>query len=206
MLPTEYIIKNCSWCLLFSHPADFTPVCTTELARTAELIDEFSRRNVKPLALSVDPVSCHLQWIPDVEKVGNGIDIKFPIIADDKLAISYLYSMIHPGESLTATVRSVFVIDPENTIRCILAYPITVGRNFTEILRILDALQIADKAPVATPVDWQVGNPVILNPNVSTREGAQLLHDLNEVFPYLRYGLLQENESDSESSKIKDDG
>ena len=144
--------KADSWAILFSHPADFTPVCTTELGRTAALKDEFAKRNAKAIAISVDPIDDHHGWAPDIGEVG-GTALNFPIIADPDRHVSEAYDMIPPGEGDTSTVRSVFVIDPNNTVRLTLTYPKSVGRNFDELVRVLDALQATDAAPIATPAD-----------------------------------------------------
>lgn len=178
--------KDGSWAVLFSHPADFTPVCTTELGRTAELNDEFASRNTKTIAVSVDPIEDHHGWAPDIGEVG-GTDLNFPIIADPDRTVSEAYDMIHPGEGDTSTVRSVFVIDPSNKVRLTLTYPKSVGRNFNEILRVIDALQATDAAPIATPVDWQPGDRVIVSPTLSTADAKEKLPNVEEVKPYLRY-------------------
>ena len=161
--------KQGTWAVFFSHPADFTPVCTTELGRTAALQSEFAKRNVKAIAVSVDPLESHRGWAGDISDVG-GTDLNFPIIADESRAVSELYDMIHPGEGDTSTVRSVFIIDPNNKVRLTLTYPKSVGRNFNEILRVIDALQVTDSAPVSTPVDWQPGDRVIVSPAMSTED------------------------------------
>ncbi len=178
--------KDGSWAVLFSHPADFTPVCTTELGRTAELNDEFAARNTKTIAVSVDPIEDHHGWAPDIGEVG-GTDLNFPIIADPDRAVSEAYDMIHPGEGDTSTVRSVFVIDPDNKVRLTLTYPKSIGRNFDEILRVIDALQATDAAPIATPVDWRPGDRVIVSPTMSTADAKEKLPNVEEVKPYLRY-------------------
>lgn len=178
--------KDGSWAVLFSHPADFTPVCTTELGRTAALSGEFAARNAKPIAVSVDPLDDHLAWVPDVAEVG-GHEVDFPIIADADRAVAQAYDMIHPGEGDTSTVRSVFVIDPANKVRLTLTYPKSVGRNFTEIIRVLDALQTTDKAAVSTPVDWVPGERVIVAPTISTADARERFENVEEVRPYLRY-------------------
>ncbi|HEX9031965.1 MAG TPA: peroxiredoxin [Streptosporangiaceae bacterium] len=178
--------KSGHWAVLFSHPADFTPVCTTELGRTAELKSEFERRGVKVIAVSVDPVESHNGWAPDIAEVG-GTDLNFPIIADPDRTVSQLYDMIHPGEGDTSTVRSVFIIDPANKVRLTLTYPKSVGRNFTEILRVIDALQLTDAAPVSTPVDWTPGQRIIVSPAMSTSDARQRFEDVEEVKPYLRW-------------------
>jgi alkyl hydroperoxide reductase subunit AhpC len=178
--------KDGKWAVLFSHPADFTPVCTTELGRTAGLHDEFERRGVKTIAVSVDSVEDHKGWAPDIQDVG-GIPLNFPIIADPDRTVSMAYDMIHPGEGDTSTVRSVFIIDPNNKVRLTLTYPKSVGRNFDEIIRVIDALQLTDRAPVSTPVDWKPGGRVIVAPTVSTEDAKQKFADVEEVKPYLRW-------------------
>lgn len=178
--------KAGSWAVLFSHPADFTPVCTTELGRTAALQGEFAKRNAKPIAVSVDSVDDHNGWAPDIGEVG-GTELNFPIIADQDRAVSEAYDMIHPGEGDTSTVRSVFVIDPNNKVRLTLTYPKSVGRNFTEVLRVLDALQATDAAPVSTPVDWQPGDRIIVAPTLSTDDARAKFQNVEEIRPYLRY-------------------
>jgi len=175
-----------SWVFLFSHPADFTPVCTTELGRTAKLADKFASRNTKPLGLSTDSVDDHLMWIADVNETQK-TDLKFPILADTKLKVSKLYDMIHPEESDTETVRSVFIIDPEKKVRLIMTYPMNVGRNFEEIIRAIDALQLADRKKIATPADWQPGSQVIIPPSVSDEQAEALFpQGWDEIRPYLR--------------------
>ena len=178
--------KDGSWAVFYSHPADFTPVCTTELGRTASLGDEFAKRNVKPIVLSVDSVEDHHEWAPDIAEVG-GTELNFPIIADPDRKVAELYDMIHPGEGDTSTVRSVFVIDPANKVRLTLTYPKSVGRNFDEIIRVIDALQATDAAPIATPVDWRPGDRVIVSPGLSTDDAKQQLQNVEEVKSYLRY-------------------
>ncbi len=178
--------KQGSWAILFSHPADFTPVCTTELGRTAALKDEFAKRNTKAIAVSVDPIADHQGWAPDIGEVG-GTDLNFPIIADPDRTVSELYDMIHPGEGDTSTVRSVFVIDPANKVRLTLTYPKSVGRNFDELVRVVDALQATDAAPIATPADWRPGDRVIVSPGLSTEDARTRLQNVEEVKPYLRW-------------------
>ena len=150
-----------SWVVLFSHPADFTPVCTTELGLTAKLKDDFEARNVKAIALSVDPAESHKKWIDDIEQTQDCV-VGFPIIADADKKVANLYDMIHPEQSTTATVRSVFLIDPNKKIRMTLTYPMSTGRNFDEILRVIDALQLSDGYSVATPGNWKPGDTVII--------------------------------------------
>ena len=178
--------KNGKWAVLFSHPADFTPVCTTELGRTASLKDEFDERGVRVIGISVDPIDSHNGWAKDIAEVG-GTDLNFPLIADPDRKVSEVYDMIHPGEGDTSTVRSVFIVDPKNKVRLTLTYPKSVGRNFGEILRVIDALQLADAAPVSTPVDWQPGERVIVAPTLSTDDARQRFENVEEVRPYLRW-------------------
>ncbi len=176
-----------SWVFFFSHPADYTPVCTTEMGRTAQLAQEFERRKVKCLGLSTDTVEQHLGWINDINETQN-TNVQFPIVADKELKIAQLYDMIHPNESETATVRSVFIIDPNHKVRLIMTYPMSVGRNFTEILRVIDALQTGDQYGVACPADWQVGGDVIIPPSVSSADAEKKFpQGFKTVKPYLRY-------------------
>lgn len=175
-----------SWVFFFSHPADFTPVCTTEMGRTAQLAQEFAARNVKPLGLSTDSVDEHLKWIDDVNDTQN-CDLQFPIVADEDHKIAQLYEMIHPGESETAAVRSVFIIDPAKKVRLTMTYPMAVGRNFDEILRAIDALQTADANKVALPADWRKGGEVIIPPSIPNEEAKDIFpQGWNELRPYLR--------------------
>ena len=178
--------KADSWAVLFSHPADFTPVCTTELGRTAALKGGFAERNAKVVAVSVDPIEDHHGWAPDIGEV-TGTELNFPIIADQDRVVAELYDMIHPGEGDTSTVRSVFVIDAANKIRMILIYPKSTGRNFDEILRVIDSLQLTDNYSVATPVDWKKGDRVIAAPTMSTEDARAKFSNLEEVKPYLRW-------------------
>lgn len=178
--------KKDSWSVFFSHPADYTPVCTTELGATAKLNAEFVERGVKTIAISVDPIEEHHGWAPDIGDVG-GTDLNFPIIADPDRTISELYDMIHPGEGDTNSVRSVFIIDPANKIRLTLTYPKSVGRNFEEILRVVDALQLTDLAPIATPADWKPGDRVIVGLGMSTEDARERFGEVEEVKPYLRW-------------------
>lgn len=154
-----------SWVVLFSHPADFTPVCTTELGLTAKLKPEFDKRNVKAIALSVDSAAQHLGWIKDIEETQKTV-VGFPIVADSDKKVAALYDMIHPNQSATATVRSLFVIDPQKKIRLTITYPLSTGRNFDEVLRVIDALQLTDKYTVATPGNWKDGDDVIIPPAI----------------------------------------
>jgi len=175
------------WGVLFSHPADFTPVCTTELGYTAKLAQEFARRNVKVLALSVDPVDSHQKWIGDIDETQN-TRVDFPILADADRKVSTLYDMIHPNASATATVRSVFVIDPAKKVRLIITYPASTGRNFDEILRVIDSLQLTDNYSVATPVNWKDGEDVIIVPSLQDPEvlKQKFPKGYTVVRPYLR--------------------
>jgi|TARA_Y100000589_G_scaffold330076_1_gene378613 peroxiredoxin (alkyl hydroperoxide reductase subunit C) len=175
-----------SWVFFFSHPADYTPVCTTEMGRTAQLAPEFEKRNVKPLGLSTDTVDAHKGWINDVNDTQNTL-LEFPIVADQERKVAELYDMIHPGESQTATVRSVFIIDPDQKIRLTMTYPMTVGRNFAEILRVIDALQTTDSQEVACPADWVPGDRVIIRPTVSEEDAQKKFPQGYETLrPYLR--------------------
>ena len=178
--------KKGSWAVFFSHPADFTPVCTTELGRTAALHGEFEKRNTKAMALSVDSIEDHRRWAPDIGEV-SGTELNFPIVADPDRNVAELYDMIHPGAGDTSTVRSVFIIDPDDKLRLMLTYPKSVGRNFDEIVRVLDALQATDHDPVATPADWQPGDRVIVSPGLSTEDAKSRFTNVVEIKPYLRY-------------------
>jgi thioredoxin-dependent peroxiredoxin len=180
-----------SWGVLFSHPADFTPVCTTELGATAKLAREFARRNVKVLALSVDPVESHQRWIDDINETQKTV-VNFPILADADRRVSQLYDMIHPNASATATVRSVFVIDPAKKVRLTLTYPASTGRNFDELLRVIDSLQLTDGHSVATPVNWRQGEDVIIVPSLQDPEvlKQKFPQGFRVVKPYLRYTSL----------------
>jgi len=170
----------------FSHPADFTPVCTTEMGRTAQLAPEFASRNTKPLGLSTDTVEEHMKWIEDVDDTQNTI-LEFPIVADPDRKIAEMFDMIHPGQSSTEAVRSVFIIDPDKKIRLTMTYPMSVGRNFDEILRVIDALQTGDKYNVATPADWRPGSDVIIPPKISNEEAKDMFpQGWNEIRSYLR--------------------
>jgi alkyl hydroperoxide reductase subunit AhpC len=176
-----------SWGMLFSHPADFTPVCTTELGKTALLKGEFDKRGVKTIAVSVDNLDSHNRWIPDIEEV-NGVTMNFPIIADDNREVATLYDMIHPNASEKATVRSVFVIGPDKKIKLTLTYPASTGRNFNELLRVIDSLQLTANYSVATPADWKDGDDAIVVPAISTEDAIQKFpKGVKVVKPYLRY-------------------
>lgn len=175
-----------SWGLLFSHPADFTPVCTTELGRTAALSAAFAERNVKAIALSVDPLDSHQAWIQDIEETQQ-VTMNFPIIADPDRKVATLYDMIHPNQDATFTVRSVFLIDPGKKVRLTLTYPPSTGRNFAEILRVIDSLQLTEYHKVATPADWQDGDDCVIVPAISNEEAATVFpKGFQEVKPYLR--------------------
>lgn len=175
-----------SWGILFSHPADFTPVCTTELGSVAKYLPAFAARNVKVLALSVDGVESHLDWIQDIVDT-QGVDITYPIIADEDRSVSSLYGMIHPLASSTLTVRSVFIIAPDKTIRLTLTYPASTGRNFEELLRVIDSLQLTEYEKVATPANWKKGDRVVIVPSVSNEEAQQKYPQGFEALrPYLR--------------------
>lgn len=175
-----------SWALLFSHPADFTPVCTTELGKTALLKGEFEKKGVKVIAVSVDDLSSHQRWIPDIEEV-NGVSVNFPIIADESRNVATLYDMIHPNASEKATVRSVFIIGPDKKIKLTLTYPASTGRNFQELLRVIDSLQLTANYQVATPADWKDGEDVIITPAVKTEDAAEKFpKGFTVVKPYLR--------------------
>ena len=176
-----------SWGILFSHPADYTPVCTTELGRTAQLKDEFAKRNVKVLAVSVDPLDKHEGWVKDINETQNTI-VDFPIIADADRNVATLYDMIHPNASATATVRSLFIIGPDKKLKLSLTYPASTGRNFVEVLRVVDSLQLTANHSVATPADWKHGEDVIVVPAVSTEDAEKKFpKGLRIVKPYLRY-------------------
>jgi len=176
-----------SWGVLFSHPADFTPVCTTELGYTAIVSGEFAKRNVKVIAVSVDDAESHKKWIEDINDTQN-TQVNFPILADTDRKVSTLYDMIHPNASTTATVRSVFVIDPAKKVRMILTYPASTGRNFNEILRVIDSLQLTDSHSVATPVNWEQGDDVIIVPSLQDEEviRQKFPKGYKAVRPYLR--------------------
>jgi len=175
-----------SWGVLFSHPADYTPVCTTELGRTALLKDEFSKRNVKVLALSVDPLDKHQGWINDINETQN-CEVNFPIIADEDKTVANLYGMIHPNASETFTVRSLFIIGPDKKVKLTITYPASTGRNFFEVLRVIDSLQLTAQYSVATPANWQEGEDVIVVPAVKTEDiPAKFPKGHKIIKPYLR--------------------
>jgi alkyl hydroperoxide reductase subunit AhpC len=175
-----------SWGVLFSHPADYTPVCTTELGRTASLKQEFDQRNVKVLALSVDPVESHLGWIKDINETQH-TNVDFPIIADPEKKVADLYDMIHPNASETLTVRSLFVIGPDKKVKLMITYPASTGRNFNEVLRVIDSLQLTANYSVATPADWKDGDDVIVVNSIKTEDiPAKFPKGHQVIKPYLR--------------------
>ena len=184
-----------SWAVLFSHPKDFTPVCTTELGYLAQMQPEFEKRNTKIIGLSIDPIDDHKRWLDDVEEVGNTV-VNYPVIADTKLKVAKLYNMFPSDETgsaegrtamTNATVRSVFVIGPDKNIKLMIIYPMTTGRNFDEILRVIDSMQLTAEHKVATPVNWKQGEDVIIVPSVSNEEAAKIYPDgWDTVKPYLR--------------------
>jgi len=175
------------WGVLFSHPADYTPVCTTELGKTAMLNEEFAKRNVKVLAVSVDPLDKHEGWVKDINETQN-TTVNFPLIADPDRTVATLYDMIHPNASATATVRSLFVIGPDKLVKLMIIYPASTGRNFVEVLRVIDSLQLTANHSVATPADWKHGEDVIVVPAVSTEDAIKKFpKGVKVVKPYLRY-------------------
>ncbi len=177
--------KGNGWAVLFSHPKDFTPVCTTELGRVAGLKREFDKRNTKVIGLSVDPLDSHMRWAKDIKDV-TGNELNFPLIADHDRKVSDLYDMIHPNADNTLTVRSVFIVGPDNTVRLTLTYPASTGRNFDELLRSLDSLQLTATYQVATPADWQDGEDVIIGTGVSDEEAMKKFPGFDTKKPYLR--------------------
>ena len=181
-----------SWGILFSHPADFTPVCTTELGTVAKYLPEFTARNVKVLALSVDSVQSHQEWISDIDSTQN-TTVEYPIIADEDQTVAELYGMLHPESDTTLTVRSVFIIDPSKKIRLTLTYPASAGRNFDELLRVIDSLQLTEYEKVATPANWTPGQRVVIVPSVTTEEASvKYPQGFETVRPYLRLVQLSE--------------
>ena len=175
------------WGILFSHPADYTPVCTTELGKTALLAEEFAKRNVKVLAVSVDPLEKHQGWVKDINETQH-CNVAFPIIADDDRNVATLYDMIHPNASETFTVRSLFVIGPDKKVKLMITYPASTGRNFYEVLRVIDSLQLTAGYSVATPADWKNGEDVIVVPAVSTEDAIKKFpKGIKVIKPYLRY-------------------
>lgn len=180
----EFIGNN--WVVLFSHPADFTPVCTTELGYTAKLKDEFAKRNAKAIALSVDSLESHISWLKDIEDIQHVV-MNFPIIADPEKKVATLYEMMHPNESEKFTVRSVFVIAPDKKIKLTITYPASTGRNFNEILRVLDSLQLTANYSVATPVNWKEGDDVVIAPAISDEDAkVKFPKGFTTIKPYLR--------------------
>lgn len=176
-----------SWGVLFSHPADYTPVCTTELGKTALLKGEFDKRNVKALALSIDPLDKHLAWISDINETQN-CSVEFPLIADEDRKVSMLYDMIHPNASATATVRSLFIIGPDKKVKLMITYPASTGRNFNEVLRVIDSLQLTDEYSVATPANWEAGEDVIVGLGIKTEDiDTKFPKGHRIIKPYLRY-------------------
>jgi alkyl hydroperoxide reductase subunit AhpC len=181
----EYL--GSSWGILFSHPADYTPVCTTELGRTAFLKEEFLKRNTKVLAVSVDSLDKHFGWVKDINETQH-VDLDFPIIADPDRVVADLYDMIHPNASETFTVRSLFIIGPDKKVKLMIIYPASTGRNFHEVLRVLDSLQLTAQYSVATPADWKHGENVIVVPSVSTEDALKKFpKGVKTIKPYLRY-------------------
>jgi thioredoxin-dependent peroxiredoxin len=179
--------KGDSWAVLFSHPKDFTPVCTTELGAVAKLKDEFDARGTKVIGLSVSPLTDHEQWKRDIEETQGVAELNFPVIADPDREVANLYDMVHPEASETTTVRSVFVIGPDNTVKLTLTYPASTGRNFDELIRVIDSLQLTAGHQLATPADWRKGEDVIVTPAVSDEEAAARFGEVRAPRPYLRY-------------------
>lgn len=174
------------WGILFSHPADFTPVCTTELGTVAKLQDEFKKRNVKTIALSVDPLESHLSWISDINETQN-TTINYPIIADPEFEVSNLFGFVHPNASDKFTVRSVVIIGPDKKVKLLITYPASTGRNFDEILRVIDSLQLTANYSVATPANWKHGDDVVVAPSIKTEDiPAKFPKGFKEIKPYLR--------------------
>ena len=189
-----YDYLGSSWGVLFSHPADYTPVCTTELGRTALLKEEFARRNVKVLAVSVDPLDKHRGWVSDINETQN-CSVDFSIIADESREVATLYDMIHPNASATATVRSLFVIGPDKLVKLMITYPASTGRNFHEVLRVIDSLQLTSKHSLATPANWQQGEDAIVVPAVSTEDAIKKFpKGVKVIKPYLRYTPIPDQE------------
>ncbi|MBS1919171.1 MAG: peroxiredoxin [Bacteroidetes bacterium] len=175
------------WGILFSHPADYTPVCTTELGKTALLNEEFAKRNVKVLAVSVDPLDKHQGWVKDINETQH-CSVNFPIIADESRTVATLYDMIHPNASATTTVRSLFVIGPDKTVKLMITYPASTGRNFYEVLRVVDSLQLTSNHSVSTPADWKYGEDVIIANTISTEDAVKKFpKGVKVIKSYLRY-------------------
>lgn len=175
-----------SWCILFSHPADYTPVCTTELGTVAKMADEFAKRSVKPIGVSVDPMDSHRGWIKDINETQD-TTVDYPLIADDDRQVAEAFDMIHPNVDDKMTVRSVFVIGPDKKIKLTLTYPASTGRNFDEILRVIDSLQLTATLSLATPANWKPGDDCIISPSVSDEDAAKRFPGYETVKPYLRY-------------------
>jgi thioredoxin-dependent peroxiredoxin len=176
-----------SWGVIFSHPADYTPVCTTELGRTAALQKEFDKRGVKVIAVSVDPLDKHHGWTKDINETQN-CNVEFPIIADEDKTVASLYGMIHPNASSSQTVRSLFIIGPDKKVKLIILYPASTGRNFNEVLRVIDSLQLTANHSVSTPADWNNGEDVIISPAINNEDAkTRFPKGFREVKPYLRY-------------------
>ena len=175
-----------SWCILFSHPADYTPVCTTELGTVAKMADELAKRSVKPIGVSVDPMDSHREWIKDINETQD-TTVDYPLIADDDRQVAEAFDMIHPNVDDKMTVRSVFVIGPDKKIKLTLTYPASTGRNFDEILRVIDSLQLTATLSLATPANWKPGDDCIISPSVSDEDAAKRFPGYETVKPYLRY-------------------
>ena len=181
-----YTYLGDGWGILFSHPADFTPVCTTELGTAAKFKDEFDKRNVKMLALSVDGAASHKEWIKDINETQH-TTVNFPIIADENKKVSTLYDMIHPNADSNLTVRSVYIIAPDKTVKLIITYPASTGRNFHELLRVIDSLQLTAYHKVATPANWEQGDDVVVSPTITTEDAKKIFSKgVKEIKPYLR--------------------
>ena len=190
-----------SWVVLFSHPADYTPVCTTELGEVAKLKPEFEKRNAKVIALSVDDAESHKGWIGDINETQN-TTVNYPILADADKKVSELYDMIHPNANAKVTVRTVFVIDPERKLRLTITYPPSTGRNFEEILRVIDSLQLTDNYKVATPVNWKDGDDCVVVPTIPTEEAKQKFpKGVTEIKPYLRMTPQPNKQADHQQNK-----
>lgn len=174
------------WAVIFSHPADFTPVCTTELGRVAKLQEEFNKRNVRVIALSVDSMSSHNKWIPEIESTQN-VSLTYPVIADEDGSIARLLGMIHPATSEKFTVRTVYVIGPDKKVKLSINYPASTGRNFSELLRVIDSLQLTANHSLATPVDWKQGEDCIVLPAITDQEAEEKFGEIERITPYLRY-------------------
>lgn len=178
--------KGDSWAVLFSHPADFTPVCTTELGAVARLKSEFDARDVKVIGLSVDPITDHEAWKRDIEET-QGVELNYPIVADESGKVADLYDMVHPNSDAKLTVRSVFVVGPDDKVKLTLTYPPSTGRNFDELLRVIDSLQLTANQGLATPADWRKGEKVIISPSIDDETARERFGDFDAQRPYLRY-------------------